>query len=58
MHKEKRALKKMATIKIEPYLAEYVIAKYGTNTEKGLVNIPYNTDWKSHTNLTHPVKVF
>lgn len=44
MHKEKRALKKIATIKIEPYLAEYVIAKYGTNTEKGLVNIPYNTD--------------
>ena len=27
MHKEKRALKKIATIKIEPYLAEYVIGK-------------------------------
>ena len=43
MHKEKRALKKIATIKIEPYLAEYVIGKYGIQKNVA-VNIPYNTD--------------
>ena len=43
MHKEKRALKKIATIKIEPYLAEYVIGKYGIQ-KNAAVNIPYNTD--------------
>lgn len=44
MQKEKRALKKIATIKIESYLAEYVIGKYGMEHKKGTVNIPYNTD--------------
>lgn len=44
MHKEKRALKKIATIRIEPYLAEYISGKYGTEQKKGAVNIPYNTD--------------
>lgn len=44
MHKEKRALKKIATIKIEPYLAEYAIGKYGTEQKYGTVNIPYNSD--------------
>lgn len=44
MHKEKRALKKIATIRIEPYLAEYVIGKYGMEQKNGAVNIPYNTD--------------
>lgn len=44
MHKEKRALKKIATIRIEPYLAEYVIGKYGIEQKNGAVNIPYNTD--------------
>ena len=43
MHKEKRALKKIAIIKIEPYLAEYVIGKYGVETNEA-VNIPCNTD--------------
>lgn len=43
MHKEKRALKKIATIKIEPYLAEYIIGKYGIQ-KNAAVNIPYNTD--------------
>ena len=43
MHKEKRALKKIATIKIEPYLAEYIIGKYGIQ-KNAVVNIPYNTD--------------
>lgn len=44
MHKEKRALKKIATIRIEPYLAEYVCGKYGIEKKNGTVNIPYNTD--------------
>lgn len=44
MHKEKRALKKISTIRIEPYLAEYVIGKYGTEPKSGAVNIPYTTD--------------
>ena len=34
MHKEKRAFKKNATIKIEPYLAEYIIGKYGVDKKK------------------------
>ena len=34
MHKEKRAFKKNATIKIEPYLAEYIIGKYGVDKKR------------------------
>lgn len=44
MHKEKRALKKIATIKIEPYLAEYIIGKYGMDTKSGAVKIPHTSD--------------
>lgn len=44
MHKEKRAFKKIATIRIEPYLAEYIIGKYGMVEKNKVVNIPYNTD--------------
>ena len=44
MHKEKRALKKIATIRIEPYLTEYIIGKYGMEQKNGTVNIPYKTD--------------
>ena len=44
MNKEKRASKKIATIRIEPYLAEYVIGKYGMDPKNEAVNIPYTTD--------------
>ena len=44
MEKEKWASKKIATIKIEPYLAEYVIGKYGTEHKHGTVKIPHTTD--------------
>ncbi|WP_019035401.1 hypothetical protein [Prevotella amnii] len=44
MYKEKRALKKITTIRIEPYLAEYVIGKYGLDQKSKAVKIPYNTD--------------
>lgn len=44
MHKEKRAFKKNATIKIEPYLAEYIIGKYGVDKKSGTVKIPHTSD--------------
>ncbi|MCK6143342.1 hypothetical protein [Prevotella intermedia] len=44
MHKEKRALKKIATIKIEAYLAEYIIGKYGVDRKSGTVKIPPTSD--------------
>lgn len=44
MNKEKRALKKVTTIRIEPYLAEYIIGKYGTEQKNGAIKIPYTSD--------------
>ena len=44
MNKEKRAFKKNATIKIEPYLAEYIIGKYGVDKKSGTVKIPHTSD--------------
>lgn len=44
MEQKKRYSKKVATIKIEPYLAEYVSAKYGTDPMTGGVKIPPITD--------------
>lgn len=44
MHKEKRLLKQVTTIRIEPYLAEYINTKYGTDSKNGAVKIPYTTD--------------
>ncbi|PTL32396.1 hypothetical protein C7120_13090 [Prevotella sp. oral taxon 376] len=55
MDKKKRALKKIATIRIEPYLAEYVIGKYGVEEKNGAIKIPYNSDlyhcvWENMSN--------
>ena len=44
MQKEKRLLKQVATIRIEPYLAEYIIGKYGIDLRSSAVKIPYTTD--------------
>lgn len=44
MEKNKRYSKKVATIRIEPYLAEYVSAKYGVDSKTGGVKIPPLTD--------------
>ncbi len=44
MHKEKRDLKKITTIRIEPYLAEYIIGKYGSEPINKTVKIPYTSD--------------
>lgn len=44
MEKEKRARKQMVTIRIEPYLAEYISAKYGTDGMSGGVRIPCTSD--------------
>ena len=44
MEKEKRARKQMVTIRIEPYLAEYISAKYGTDGVSGGVRIPCTSD--------------
>lgn len=55
MDKKKRALKKIATIRIEPYLAEYVIGKYGVEEKNGAIKIPYTSDlyhcvWENMSN--------
>lgn len=44
MHRKKRLLKQVTTIRIEPYLAEYISAKYGIDEATGGVRIPYTTD--------------
>ena len=44
MEKQKRNLKRVAVIQIEPYLAEYISAKYKTDEYCGGVKIPATTD--------------
>lgn len=44
MEKKKRTQKIVASIKIEPYLAEYISKKYEKHPITGGVKIPYNTD--------------
>ena len=44
MEKQKRNLKRVAVIQIEPYLAEYISAKYKTDENCGGVKIPATTD--------------
>ncbi|WP_028897811.1 hypothetical protein [Prevotella sp. HUN102] len=44
MEKEKWRKKRVATIRIEPYLAEYIMAKYETDIATGGVKIPPTTD--------------
>ena len=44
MQREKRYLKKVAQVKIEPYLAEYINAKYGHDPNTGGLRIPCTTD--------------
>lgn len=44
MEKEKWASKRVASIWIEPYLAEYISKKYKIDEKTGGVKIPYTTD--------------
>ncbi len=44
MEKEKRTRKRVVSIRIEPYLAEYISAKYETDVMTGGIKIPCNTD--------------
>lgn len=44
MHKEKWLQKRVVSIRIEPYLAEYISEKYGRDTTTGGVKIPCSTD--------------
>ena len=44
MEKKKRTAKRVVTIQIEQYLAEYIIAKYCKDTVTGGVKIPSTTD--------------
>lgn len=44
MDKEKRIKKRVTTISIEPYLAEYITAKYEVDARTGGVKIPSSTD--------------
>lgn len=44
MEKKKRYLKKVTSIKIEPYLAEYVLAKFPVDHKTGGVKIPSSSD--------------
>lgn len=44
MEKEKWARKRVVAIRIEPYLAEYISAKYESDTTTGGVKIPYSSD--------------
>lgn len=44
MEKQKRNLKRVAIIQIEPYLSEYITAKYKTDERCGGVRIPPTTD--------------
>ena len=44
MEKEKWIRKRVASIRIEPYLAEYISAKYEIDTATGGIRIPYSSD--------------
>lgn len=44
MEKGKRYLKKVSVIKIEPYLAEYINAKYDKDPNTGGLRIPHQSD--------------
>lgn len=44
MEQKKRASKKIVTIQITPYLAEYAKKKFGVNTADGSVRIPPSSD--------------
>ena len=44
MEKEKRTSKRVASIKIEPYLAEYISKKFKIDEKTGGIKIPYTTD--------------
>lgn len=44
MEKRKREQKRVAVIRIEPYLAEYISAKYEIDSITGGVKIPHSTD--------------
>jgi hypothetical protein len=44
MEKEKWTRKRVVAIRIEPYLAEYISAKYESDTVTGGIRIPYSTD--------------
>uniref|UniRef100_A0AB33JJ04 Uncharacterized protein n=1 Tax=Prevotella sp. GTC17262 TaxID=3236797 RepID=A0AB33JJ04_9BACT len=44
MEKEKWTRKRVVTIRIEPYLAEYISAKYEADPVTGGIRIPCNTD--------------
>lgn len=44
MEREKRYLKKVARVRIEPYLAEYINAKYSLDPHTGGLRIPCSTD--------------
>lgn len=44
MERGKRYLKKVARVRIEPYLAEYINAKYGHDPHTGGLRIPSSTD--------------
>ncbi len=44
MERKKRYSKKVTTIRVEPYLAEYVSAKYGVDPMTGGVRVPCQTD--------------
>lgn len=44
MEKEKWSSKRVACIRIEPYLAEYISEKYEKDEKTGSVKIPYTTD--------------
>lgn len=44
MYGKKRLMKQIASIQIEPYLAEYITAKYGIDASTGGIRIPHTTD--------------
>ena len=44
MERKKRLLKRTASVRIEPYLAEYIQKKLEIEPETGGVKIPYTTD--------------
>ncbi len=44
MEKEKRNMKRIVTIRIEPYLSEYINGKYGIDYKYDGVRIPHTSD--------------
>ena len=44
MERKKRLTKRIASVRIEPYLAEYIQKKLEIEPETGGVKIPYTTD--------------